>query len=135
MKVIYIFKFNNIRQVLSVEVPENATSDEINAIITQNNSDWVAREYKSEWQILPQGENPNSPESLEFAKLLAKIACKIDKIESGMRDGLKELNSMLDEANSLSKHPSIPSTDKQYLQACLLLPNIFESALKKNINI
>lgn len=33
MKVIYLFKFNNSEQILSVDVPDNATIDEINAII------------------------------------------------------------------------------------------------------
>lgn len=51
MKVIYLFKFNNSEQILSVDVPDNATIDEINAIIFQNNNEWIAREYKSEWEM------------------------------------------------------------------------------------
>jgi hypothetical protein len=54
MKVIYLFKFNNSEQILSVDVPDNATIDEINAIIFQNNNEWIAREYKSEWEILQE---------------------------------------------------------------------------------
>jgi len=129
MKVIYLFKFNNSEQILSVDVPDNATIDEINAIIFQNNNEWIAREYKSEWEILPHGENPHSAESLAFAQLLAKIACKIDKIESGMRDGLKELNNMLAEANCLSEYPSIPTEYKEDLQSLVSFPAILKSAL------
>lgn len=129
MKVIYLFKFNNSEQILSVDVPDNATIDEINTIIFQNNNEWIAREYKSEWEILPHGENPHSAESLAFAQLLAKIACKIDKIESGMRDGLKELNNMLAEANCLSEYPSIPTEYKEDLQSLVSFPAILKSAL------
>jgi hypothetical protein len=67
MKVIYLFKFNNSEQILSVDVPDNATIDEINAIIFQNNNEWIAREYKSEWEILPHGEN-HIPPPIFFAQ-------------------------------------------------------------------